>query len=125
MNAKTYLQQIRKVDELIDCKQKELESLCQIRLVSSSEKIHEKIEFLQDSIDNHVDQLIDLRTEVMQKIEQLDAPYVALLYKRYFEFKTWEEIADEMNYSQQWVWLTHGEALKRLERILDAPDDRI
>ena len=53
---------------------------------------------------------------LIDKIE--DADCVDVLYKRYFQFKKWEQIAVEKNYSYQGICKIHGKALQMMNEIL-------
>ena len=77
-----------------------------------------KIIDLQNIINSDIDRLVDLKQEIMAVIDKLDATYLQLIYLRYFEFRTWEQIACEMNYSCPWIWKLHGEALQKVSEIL-------
>lgn len=134
MTAKQYLQQIKKINVVINCKQKELDSLNDLtQSITNSYKFDSvqssgdkdkignavaKMIDLQRSINEDIDRLVDLKREIMNKIETLDGTYLDLLYKRYFEFKTWETIAVEIGYTYQWVCELHGKALQKLQNNL-------
>ena len=47
-----------------------------------------------------------------EKVEDINC--YDLLYKRYVLYKTWEEIAVDMNYSIRKIYYLHGEALSQL-----------
>lgn len=58
----------------------------------------------QRLLDEQTDRLIDIRTEITKAIFALEnSTQRALLLKRYLEFKPWEQIAEEMNYSEEYV----------------------
>lgn len=134
MTAKEYLQQIRKADIMINYKQQQLDELRSLatsitsalnpdKVQSSgvSDKVGDavaKIVDLQTEINRDIDGLVDLKKEVMNIIDKLDATSLELIYSRYFEFKTWEQIACQMNYSCQWIWKLHGEALKKVSKLM-------
>lgn len=134
MTAKEYLKQIRKANIMIDYKQRqldELRELCtsitspinsdKVQTSGVSDKIGDtvsKIIDLQNIINSDIDRLVDLKQEIMAVIDKLDATYLQLIYLRYFEFRTWEQIACEMNYSCPWIWKLHGEALQKVSEIL-------
>ena len=134
MTAKEYLKQIRKANIMIDYKQRqldELRELCtsitspinsdKVQTSGVSDKIGDtvsKIIDLQNIINSDIDRLVDLKQEIMAVIDKLDATYLQLIYLRYFEFRTWEQIACEMNYSCPWIWKLHGEALQNVSEIL-------
>ena len=134
LNAKQYLNQIRKANVMINYKQKQLDELRELTISitanitpdkvqssGSQDKIGDtiaKIIDLQNDINKDIDRLVDLKREIMNVIDQLDAVYLELIYLRYFEFQTWEQIACEMNYSCPWIWKLHGEALQKVSEIL-------
>lgn len=139
MNAKAYLQQVKKLDVLIDNKLEQIE-LLRARATSTTapsggdrvqstgkgdnlERIIIKMLDMERDLERQIDTLVDLKTEVMSVIDQLENPnQINLLYKRYIKFEAWETIAEEMNYSIQAVFKQHGIALQKIGRILEAKD---
>ncbi|HAK44196.1 MAG TPA: hypothetical protein DCM59_17765 [Clostridium sp.] len=135
--AKEYLSQLYRLDNLINIKQLELESLKSIstsisvnndceRVQTSikQDKIGEiiaKIIDLNNEINNDIDKLVDFKKEIMNLIDKVpcdDLRYI--LYLRYFQFKTWEKIAVDMNYSYQWVHKLHSRALSEVDKLLNS-----
>ena len=56
----------------------------------------------------------------LNSIESLDnKKYQEVLYKRYAEYKSFEEISVEMVYVYNYTCNLHGEALKELEKHLN------
>ena len=52
----------------------------------------------------------------MSAIERVnDCTLRKLLIKRYLQFKTWEQIAVEMNYSWRQIVRLHGKALQKVK----------
>lgn len=83
-----------------------------------------KIVDLQDEINRKIDSYVDLKREVSALLEKIDVPdYVKVLHKRYFEYKPWEQIACEMNFSYRNVCYIHGKALQALEALLEGEKD--
>ena len=137
MNAKEYLQQIKKMDTKINTDIEELANLealvtkttsvmseDKVQSSSSQEKMADcvaKIVDMQKEITDEIDRLIDYKKEVRQLIcESCDADCTKLLHKRYFSFETWEQIAVEMNYTYQWVsGKLHKRALSQVQKALD------
>lgn len=134
--AKHYLQSIARMDELIKRKQQQVYELearaCRVNselkqdrvqnsaLTGSHETLLVRIVDLQYELNADIDRYVDLRKESMALIDQLeDQRHVALLYARYLEGKTWEQIAVDMCYSYRWVHRLHGRALQALNRILE------
>ena len=134
MSAKAYLQSIEKMNAQIEYKQREVESLRDLllKITGSIEQDRvqnsmnndktgdtiAKIVDLQNEINSEIDALVDRKREIMQLLDEIDPKSSCLLYKRYFEFKTWEQIAVEMGYSYRQVTRLHGKALKD---VLECP----
>lgn len=69
-------------------------------------------------IDSRIDMLYRIKQEIRQAIEQVENPiYRTLLIKRYLNFKTWEKIAEEMNYSYMHITRLHGKALQEVKML--------
>ena len=71
---------------------------------------------MEQEINRQTDGLIDLRHKIIGEINQLNDPaHIELLFKRYVEYKTWEQIAVEMDYTIRWIYSLHGSALQEFE----------
>lgn len=122
MNKK--LKQIRILDELINDKILEIENLktlvtkvnaaCEGDRVQSSgsgDKLGDtvaKIVDLQKEINDDIDRFVDLKVECMNYVDYLDDKLlIGILYKRYFQYKTYEQIAEELDVSSRWVQKVH------------------
>ena len=118
---------------MIDCKCDQIKGL-RNRLTSISCPMGEKVQSTKDpdkftdpvskiieleqEINEDIDKLIDLKRVARKAIEQLDNEVEKIvLYKRYFENKTFEQISVEMNYSRRRINQVHCDALKKLERL--------
>lgn len=70
-------------------------------------------------ITRRIDELIDIKQEVIKVISKLDNPrHRVVLHKRYVDFMTWEAIACEMGYTFQHIHRLHGDALLSIGKIL-------
>lgn len=134
MTAKSYLSQIRKCDTLIRNKLQEVQSLKELILsVTSvlkddvvsgggdSDKVGTivcKIVELQEEINEQIDRLVDLKDEAMKIIDGINGALCDVLYRRYFCYETWEQIAVGMGYTYQWVCKLHGKALLEVDKLL-------
>lgn len=75
---------------------------------------------MEAEIDSLVDELIDTKKKVIQTIEQLYSPTeYCVLHKRYIQYKSLQEIADDYGRDYGWATTTHGRALKSVQDILD------
>ena len=129
MTAKEYLSQAYRLDKRIDSKIEQLKSLnllatkCTSTLsdmpksqsISNSrlEDTVVKIVDLQEEIDMDIDSLVDLKRDIVKTIKSVQNPeYQIILELRYLCFKTWEEIAVQMNCSIDNVFKIRKNALK-------------
>ena len=133
MQVKEFLNKIRHIDAMIDCKRDQIKDL-RDRLTSISCPMGEKVQStldpdkftnpvskiieLEKEINDDIDKLIDLKRIARKAIEQLDNEVEKMvLYKRYFENKTFEQRSVELNYSWRRIHQFHGDALNKLERL--------
>lgn len=70
---------------------------------------------LMGEIDNAIDVMNEIE-EVINKVEPIG--YQMILQKKYIEGKTWEQVAREVCYSSQWIWILHHRALAEVDKIL-------
>lgn len=131
MTAKEYLERIQLRDEQINQKLHELEDLQRRRTVISAvdyskeklsgsrsneapfEKLSDKITDLIAEINREIDLFVTEKHEIINQIQALgDCKFVKLLYMRYVEHKDLRAIADEMNYSYDYIRELHTNALK-------------
>lgn len=76
------------------------------------------IDEIESSINQDINDLVNLRAEIENKIESVeDLKLRELLKCRYLDFKSWEEIAYKNNYTWQWAYKLHEKALDKI--ILD------
>ncbi len=129
MTAKEYLSQVKCLDARIKVKISELNNLkSQLYSIPAAKIADEKVKSsTQNKGFDKVDESIDLEREIKQQIKDFtrlrhkivneienlnNGDYINLLYKRYVEYKTFETIAIEMNYSHRHITRMHGIALK-------------
>lgn len=75
---------------------------------------------MEAEIDSLIDNLVDLKKEVIQVIEKLDSAIeYDVLHRRYIQHQDLQEIADHYGKEYGWATTTHGRALKNVQRILD------
>ena len=129
MTARDYLSQAYRLDQRINSKLEQVESLSGLatkvsstltgmpknpnRATSTMADTVTKIIALQAEINNDIDRLVDLKREMVAVIKAVaNTERQTLLELRYLCFKTWEQIAVEMDYTVRNVHLLHKEALK-------------
>ena len=137
MKAKQYLMQIKRMNTQIAADIEELgaiEALAtkttsvfgddRVQSSGSQDKMADcvvKMAELKKKINDEIVQLIDFKDEARRiVIGSCDPDCMALLNKRYFQNKKWEEIAVELNYSFKWVsGGLHQRALSQVQKGLD------
>lgn len=136
MKAIVYLKQIEKMDIKINTDIDELgtlETLAtktsavmggeRVQSSSSQQKMAEcvtKIVAMKNQITDEIDIYIDYKQQARTFLVECDADCMNLLYKRYFLFKSWEEIAVEMGKTYKWVsGGLHQKALAQYQKALD------
>lgn len=140
MRAIEYLKHIKTMDAKINTDIEELASLEalatkttsvmgdeRVQSSGSQQKMADcvvKIAELRNRINERIDSFVDYKEEVKNVLyKACDADCISLLYKRYFLYKKWEEIAVEMNYTYKWVsGGLHQRALSQVQRFLDAKE---
>ena len=79
-----------------------------------------KIIMLENEINADIDELVDLKAEIVTLIKKVSNPeYQTLLELRYLSFKTWEQTAVEMGYSIQHMFRLHDKALKEIAPFMN------
>lgn len=134
MTAKEYLSQARFLDIRIKSKIQQIESLNDLAtsctaVISDmprnpnrgSTKMADavmKIIDLQEEIKKDMNELVELKREIMGVIKSVsNIEYQTLLEKRYLCFLSWEKIAVELGYSIQHTYRMHDAALKEIGDI--------
>lgn len=133
--AQDYLKQIKKKDSIIKNKLIEREQLYDIALgitpqsggervqsSGSKQKMANSIDKCIDmdrEIDRLIDELVDLKREVNGIIETLHMDEYDVLHKIYFQFMTFDEVAEVKNRSKSWATTVHGRALANVQQVLD------
>ena len=131
MKAKEYLQQLQRLDTVINQKIKELGDLrLKSRSVGSIDYSKERVQTspsgdapfvkligriidLEQEINAEIDAFVDDKHKIINQIQGLkNSKYIEILYKHYVEFKRLEVVAVEMNFTYQYVVELHGYALK-------------
>lgn len=135
--AKSYLSQAYRIDSRINSKIEQVASLRDLATKATStisdmprsaspnlnrmEDVILKIITLEQEINADIDALVDLKQDIMHLIKRVQNPeYQTVLELRYLCFKTWEQIAVDMNYSIHHLYKLHNAALDVCDRLLAA-----
>lgn len=136
MNAKEYLQQLNRLNTVINQKIKEVEDLrLKARSISGIDYSKDKVQIcpsgdapfvnmtnhivdLEAEIHREIDEFVNEKHKIINQIQRLrDSDEINVLHKRYVEFLTFEKIADDMHYSIRNIHYIHGRGLKNFEEL--------
>lgn len=132
MTTKEYLNQISRLNRMINNKLVEIQQLRDLALgissISTGERVQStpdfdkigskmaKIDELEKNLDETIDKYVDLKNRIIGQIESMeDEITYNILFSRYIEKKQFELIAIEMEYSWRQIIRLHGKALKQFE----------
>lgn len=139
MTAKQYLKQLQKLDILIRQKKEEVqqlrESLTSIGAINvSGERVMGglvdpnahyvdqilKINELEKIIGYEINNFTQFKHTIINQIQSLsNCNYIEVLYKRYVQFQSLEQIAVDLNYSYQYIRVMHGCALQNFQQTFN------
>jgi DNA-directed RNA polymerase specialized sigma subunit len=133
MMAKEFLRQAYRLNELINSDLEELQNLRELSRSVSSPVFEEKISGtkstdppfvryvgkiidLEKQIQQEVDRLVKLKSDIREAINQMQNVDEKLLLRyRYINFLNWEEICVNLNVSIRTVHRLHSSALQHLK----------
>lgn len=133
MTAKEYLSEVQRLQTMIEQKQERIkeirESAYTVQAVhfdlekvqgsKQTDMIGEavaKVVDLEKELENDIVNLIYRQHKITNQIHKLDNQnHMKILYKRYIDGKDLQTIADEINFTYQYVLELHGKALKAFE----------
>lgn len=129
---KNILKDIKRIELSIRHKQEMLErlrNLAQYRVshideigggrgTSDREKLLVKIVSVDEELNSEIDRLIDLKLDMMHRLEKLSPAESDILYQRYFLNLKWREIAEQNSKSLDYCYKLHRQALKNFLKIM-------
>lgn len=138
-DVKRYLQQIKLYDSHINTKLDELQHLKEMvtritptlkdDVVSgggSQDKLADavvKIVDLEAGIDREIDRYVNAKQEISSVLDGIvDPDQLQVLHKRYVQYKTFEQIACDMNMTYRNVCYIHGKALLAVREIMSSTE---
>ena len=76
----------------------------------------ERQEYINQQIEEWKRKLYDYITDTLKDLDKLtnEAQY-NIMFRRYIQFKPWEEIAEEYMYTMKWTLVLHRKALYKIE----------
>ena len=139
MDAKAYLQSIRKADAMIAAMMRERDQIGDMRyritqtlkpvMVSGGGEhggftaASDKMVDMENDIAKKIAGYIDLKREAGALLRRLENPqHYKVLHQHYLLFESFERIAVDMGYTYRNVCYLHGRALQAFQRVLDAQE---
>ena len=140
MTAKEYLQQVGRLDEKIRQLEREIEGLraAEVSLRSpwpdglprgtgigdpvgrEAALVADKIRGLEERVMRKRGELFSKRLEVIETLGEMTDPTLnRLLWAKYVDGQTWEQIAVDLSYTYRHIINLHGKALEAMEEILE------
>ena len=133
MTTKQYLNQIDRINRMINNKLAEIYQLktmvCSISVSADEDKVQTSSD--KDKLGNSVAKIVDLENEINKTIDMYvgkreriisqinaitDIMEYQVLFSRYIEGKTFEQIAEDNEYSVRQILRIHGNALVEFEK---------
>ena len=134
--AQQYLSQVEKLDSIIRNKLIEQQQWKDIATGITAKMDGERVQSsggkskmesalikcidMEAEIDGIIDNLVEVKKDVIKTIEKLDSPTeYNVIHMRHIQFMTLQEIADKYGREYGWVTTTYGRALAHVQEILD------
>ena len=135
MTAKEYLGQAYRLDQRINSKLQQVESLRSLtrkvtasydgetvfhtRNVTSLEDTIFRLMEAEEELNRQIDELVVLKMDISRMIDRVRNESLRLiLEKRYLCFLQWDQIAAEMHYSRRWVLKRHARAVEVVDKLM-------
>ena len=136
MTAKEYLGQAYRLDQRINSKLQQVESLRSLtqkvtasydsepvsrtRNVNSLEDTIIRLIEAEKQINQQIDELVSLKMDIAALIDHVhNESYRLILEKRYLCFLPWDQIASDLHYSRRWVLNKHDRAAVVIEKLMN------
>jgi DNA-directed RNA polymerase specialized sigma subunit len=75
---------------------------------------------LEGELDKLIDTYIDKKQSVLDVLEKLPEAEYGVIHRHYIRYMTWEQVAEDMNYSTTHVWRIKKNAIMLLNVMLDS-----
>lgn len=140
MDAKRYLQQVSKLNKLIENKTVELAQWQAMATSTGTFSEGERVQSsgnqqkMAEAVSRYVDiekeliacrdRYIDTKNEVIHMIEQLPTVEYDVLHKIYIQEKSLTDVAILYDRAYSWATTVHGRALKAVQDMLDGRNER-
>ncbi|NSL04178.1 DUF1492 domain-containing protein [Blautia glucerasea] len=130
--SKEYLMKAYRMDMRINSKLRQVDSLNDLAVRATAtisdmpgnpskdphkmENIIVMIVDLQQEIGKDIEDLLNMKRDIMERIGKLEDPEQQMVLElRYIDCRAWEQIADDMDFSMNNVFVLHRKALENFE----------
>ena len=87
--------------------------------IRSNEKYIFKIIEIEDKIKKELEKIYEIKLEIQEVISKVVDPVEqSILFKRYIEEKSWNEIANSENYTKRYIFRKHNKAIENVDKII-------
>lgn len=137
MDVCEWLENVKKLDLLIEAKTAERERLIEIATdisakapdgmpFSNTGTVNQKMQnavvdlvVLEQDLKNVIASYIQCKGEIISTLEKLPAKEYGVLHRIYIRYMTYEEVAEEMGISTVQVWRIKKKALETLSNVIE------
>ena len=136
MNIQEWLEQVQKLDQLINAKVVERDQFMALATSVSSGDMDGmphakgnisdpvgnagvKLAMMANDIDQLIDRYIEIKQDVVSMLERLPEKQYGVLHRYYIRYMTWDEVAEDMGYCTTQIWRIKKEAFKNLEDAIE------
>ena len=134
MNVVEWLENVEKLDALIEAKRREKKQL--LELVTSitpgysdmpggtdvSDRVGNgavKLAMKEQEIDRAIEKHLEHKSRVIRALERLPAKEYAVLHRFYIQYMTLEKISEELGICYMTAWRRKESGIKKLESVID------
>lgn len=97
-------------------KTKEVEKITAMMIKNPNLEIYQVSKKQEEEI---LFKLLAKKKRIDQLIERLNQPYRIIMYLKYITFLTFDQIADQMNYSTKRIYQLHSEGVNKLQELIN------
>ncbi len=97
-------------------KTKEVEKITAMMIKNPNLEIYQVSKKQEEEI---LFKLLAKKKRIDELIERLNQPYRIIMYLKYITFLTFDQIADQMNYSTKRIYQLHSEGVNKLQELIN------
>ena len=113
---KTMLEEYWYDNQYLKEKTKEVEKITAMLIKNPNLQIYQLSKKQEEEV---LFKLLDKKKKMDELISKLNQPYRIIMYLKYMSFLTFDQIADQMNYSTKRIYQLHSEGLNKLLDLIN------